>query len=434
MAIIPQMNLFSWNDCNELGDLERLKLVLDNIPDEGLMDILEKRRANGRNDYPIRSIWNTILAGIVFEHKSIESLRRELSRNAQLRLICGIYNTRVPPEWVYTRFLKNIMEYQEEINNMFYSLVREIKSLLPNFGEKLSIDSKAINSYANNRNKNGEEDGRRDTDADYGKKNYQSKKEDGTLWTKIVKWFGYKLHLIVDSEYELPVEYSVTKASVPDINEAHNLVDNLKEKRPEILDECDILAGDRGYDDTKLINKLWIENKIKPVIDIRNMWKNNDSTRLYANYENVVYDYKGTVYCYCLDTGERREMISGGFEESRQTLIKLCPAKHYNIECKCLNKCEVNTKLRIKLDYDRRIFTPIDRSSYKWNDEYNRRTSVERINGRIDDFFGFENHFIRGMKKMKLKCSLALCTMLSIALGRIRENNKDLMRCLTKSA
>jgi len=28
---------------------------------------------------------NSILAGIVYEHPSIESLRRELSRNAQLR-------------------------------------------------------------------------------------------------------------------------------------------------------------------------------------------------------------------------------------------------------------------------------------------------------------------------------------------------------------
>ncbi len=33
-------------------------------------------------------MWNSILTGIVFEHVSIESLRRELNRNAQLREIC----------------------------------------------------------------------------------------------------------------------------------------------------------------------------------------------------------------------------------------------------------------------------------------------------------------------------------------------------------
>jgi hypothetical protein len=37
MAIIPQLSLFSWQDLQELGDLERLVIVLDTVPDEALM-------------------------------------------------------------------------------------------------------------------------------------------------------------------------------------------------------------------------------------------------------------------------------------------------------------------------------------------------------------------------------------------------------------
>ncbi|REJ27107.1 MAG: transposase, partial [Caldibacillus debilis] len=37
MAIIPQLSLFSWNEIEELGDLERLRLVLENMPDEAFM-------------------------------------------------------------------------------------------------------------------------------------------------------------------------------------------------------------------------------------------------------------------------------------------------------------------------------------------------------------------------------------------------------------
>ena len=37
MAIIPQKQLFRWNEVEELGDLERLKLVIDYLPDEELM-------------------------------------------------------------------------------------------------------------------------------------------------------------------------------------------------------------------------------------------------------------------------------------------------------------------------------------------------------------------------------------------------------------
>jgi len=48
-------------------------------------------------------------------------------------------------------------------------------------------------------------DGRRDTDADFGRKIYRGHKKDGTLWEKAVSWFGYKFHLVVDAHYELPV-------------------------------------------------------------------------------------------------------------------------------------------------------------------------------------------------------------------------------------
>src|SRR5690625_2613740 len=118
MAIIPQISLFSWEDIEDLGDLKRLKLVIEYLPDEELMITLEKQRKNGRNDYPIRAIWNTILAGIVFEHKSIESLRRELSRNAQLRFICGLELRGVPTSSAYSRFMRNLMKLKDDVNDM----------------------------------------------------------------------------------------------------------------------------------------------------------------------------------------------------------------------------------------------------------------------------------------------------------------------------
>ena len=37
MAIIEQKQLFGWKEIEILGDLERLYLVLNNLPDEELM-------------------------------------------------------------------------------------------------------------------------------------------------------------------------------------------------------------------------------------------------------------------------------------------------------------------------------------------------------------------------------------------------------------
>lgn len=238
----------------------------------------------------MRAMWNSVLAGIVFQHDAIEKLRRELGRNGQLRFMCGFKGKLVPPAWVYTRFLKSLMNYTDEVDKIFKRLVDELQGILPDFGKHLSIDSKAISSFAKQKNKNQTPDGRRDIDADYGRKEYKGKTKDGKLWEKIVKWFGYKLHLVVDATYELPMTFKVTKASASDITEGHALLTQIKQKQPEILKIAETLAGDKGYDDTKFIEKCWDKHQIKPVIDIRNMWKDGEETHLLTGKDNVVYN------------------------------------------------------------------------------------------------------------------------------------------------
>ena len=254
------------------------------------------------------------------------------------------------------------------------------------------------------------------------------------MWEKVISWFGYRLHLIVESNYELPVAFNVTKASCAEGPQAHALLDEVKITHPEILDRCKHLSADRGYDDTKLIVRLWDEYRIKPIIDIRNMWKDEDKTRLIEGKENLVYNYCGCVYCYCPKTATRREMPYGGFEQDREALKYRCPAYHYGISCAGKKSCPVGKAIRIPLEEERRIFTPVARSTYKCKDLYNMRSAVERVNGRIDNPFGLEKHYIRGLKKMQLRVSLALCVMLAMALGKTKKNNMAQMRSLVKAA
>ena len=61
MASIPQKSLFTWKGVEALGDLERLSLVLRWVPDERLMQALELDRGQGRYDYPVRVVWNSLL-------------------------------------------------------------------------------------------------------------------------------------------------------------------------------------------------------------------------------------------------------------------------------------------------------------------------------------------------------------------------------------
>jgi Transposase DDE domain/Transposase domain (DUF772) len=441
MALIYQRSLFSWKDINELGDLERLQLVIDNIPDHKLLETLQQLRGRGRNDYPLAAIWNSLLAGIVFQHKSIESLRRELQRNAQLRELCGFEPlkgaTAVPSKSAYNRFITNIIKNKTLIDAIFDDLVKQLQKILPNFGEDLAFDSKAIASLGQ-RPGNYENDKRGEHDADWGKKTYRGIREDGTAWEKVKSWFGFKLHLIVDANYELPVAMEVTKASQADSVEIKEMFEKMHGKHPELLKACKNGIGDKGYDDTALITKLWDKYGIKPVIDIRNMWKDGEKTRSFEEgrnkYKNITYDYKGTIFCHCPKTGEVRKMKFGGFEKDRGVLKFLCPALQYGIECKGAAQCPVRQGIRIAMEEDRRLFTPVARSSYKWKTIYNKRSSVERVNSRIEISFGFESHYIRGMTKMKVRCGLALCVMLAMALGRAKQNQHELMRSLVKAA
>lgn len=339
MAKIAQRELFAWEEIDHLGDLERLRLVLDYLPDEGLMRRLESERGKGRDDWPVRAVWNSILAGVVFQHATVASLRRELGRNAQLRWLCGFELTRirkqVPPANTYTRFFKRLMELSEDVDSIFDELVKQLRRELPDLGEVLALDGKAVGSVARRApSPDKGTDGRRDLDADRGVKRYWVKDaNNGTAWQKVKGWFGYKLHLIVDANYELPVAFEITKASRNEIPEAKQLIGRLKQKHPGILARCEYLAADKGLDDTALNVLLWDQHGIKPLIDIRNCWQDGEQTRQVEGPRNVLYDYRGTVSCYDMRLGHRKPMAYAGFESERGTLKYRCPARHYG--CKC---------------------------------------------------------------------------------------------------
>ncbi|MFQ5868140.1 MAG: transposase [bacterium] len=448
MAIIMQQNLFSWQDVEELGDLERLKLVIETMPDGDLIQALEKRRKGKRDDYPIIPMWNSVLAGVIYQHPSIESLRRELQRNGQLRQMCGfdplLGIKAVPSKDAYHRFLKGLLSMQDEIDKIFHGLIEELRKLLADFGEHLAVDSKSIATYAR--------DNSSDPDADWGVKRYRGVRKDGSLWEKVKKWFGYKLHLIVDTTYELPIGYRVTRASASDGAELLPMIEESKDRHPELIERAKDLSGDKGYDSWDNNQSLWDEFAIKPVIDIRDMWKEEKldeklkgeegsskdiiTRSLYPDrVDNIVYDYKGSIYCYCPVSDQRREMAYQGFEKDRNSLKYRCPVSAYGIECQGKQECSGNGYgriVRIPLERDRRIFTPIARSSYAWERLYKGRTAVERVNSRMDNVFGFENHFIRGKAKMTLRISLALVVMLSMAVGRIRQKQAEKMRSLVQ--
>lgn len=455
MATIPQPYLFSWKEIDEASDLDRLRLVLDALPDEELVRFLEERRGGGRDDYPVRPMWNAVIAGIVFQHPSAAALIRELWRNGELRQLCGFNPfggmASAPSADAMERFLKLILEHKEMLTDIFHTLVDELKKELPDLGAKTAADSKAIPSFGNpvrDEEKLAESDGRRDTDADWGKKTYKGTRKDGTTWEKVVKWFGYKLHLLVDSVYELPLAFEVDVASSSDMTHLIPLVEDVEEHHKEIHDDIDETAADKGYDSAENNTALYDDHHVKPVIDTRELWKTKKFETLFPDlYDVFCYDESGKVYCSCPSErkgeDELRELAFVGFEKDRNTLKYRCPSAAFGFECQGRAECEALSPVgvgdfgrvvRVPLKLDRRIFTPIARPTGKWKKAYDHRTSVERVNSRLDQVLGFEHHTIRGKAKMEMRVTLALVVMLAMALGRIRAGQSDKMRSLTAPA
>ena len=445
MAIIPQRRLFSWQQVEAGSDLDRLKIVLEVLPDEGLMVKLEALRGKGRDDYPVRAVWNSLLAGIVYQHPSIESLRRELKRNGELREICGFDpaqgGSAVPTESAYTRFMGNLFRFELDIEGMFDDLLNQLGKELSDLGQHMAVDSKAIESAGKATNK--EADGRRDVDADTGVKVYRGERKDGTLWEKVKTWFGYKLHLLVDVTYEIPLSYEVTKASWDDTSRLLPLVESLKRKQAWAVERGEDLSADKGYDSEKNNRALYDEYGIKPIIDIRHDWQDGEMTRpLHPDrVDNIVSDEHGSIFCVaqCVkEPGaiETIPMAFYGFEKDRKTLKYRCPSAAYGFECGEWESCcgsGYGRIVRVPLKLDRRHFVPVPRDSYKWRRLYKKRTGVERVNSRLDVSFGFERHFIRGLKKMRVRVGLALIVMLAMALGSIRRGHRQRMRSLVWS-
>ncbi len=240
MNIVPQMKLFEESDFEYLGDLERLKMVLDALEDGKLIYKLYKIRGKGRNDRPCEAMWNSFIASFLFEHETVESLLRELRRNKQLCTLCGFEPKTVkqkdgsikiyvaPSASAYSKFLKNLMSCQKELDEMFIELVMYMYENLDHFGEILMVDGKAIQSFGTKTSRNRKSGYCGEHDADWCKKQYSASGANGESVVRTKKWFGFRLHLIADATYVIPAAFSVTKASNSEQTETKKLLKKIR--------------------------------------------------------------------------------------------------------------------------------------------------------------------------------------------------------------
>ena len=419
MNNITQISIFDYTEIENLGDLEKLKIFFENIEDQELCEQLERERKNGRNDYPIRTMLNLIYAMKIYGHRSVESFRRELSRNSQLRTACGLSEGRykylkdrehlVPPARVFTGIIKKLNKHKGEVDKIKEELIKFMYENLEGFGEDCAIDGKYIDSYGNQFYKNKTKDARGEHEATNSCKTYYMK--DGS--TKKEWHYGYRAHIICDTKYGLPIKSKVTPANNSEQKELDNMIEEMaKGEEKYKLEKMKNLMGDAGYDNGGRNKKLKEEHDINPIIDIRHMWR-EEKYREVENQE-LVYNEEGEVFLIIDIINKKYEKLKYlGYDKGNQALRYGRYTKGKKV-------------YRVPLLTDYRIFVPVARDSKKFETKYKMRTEVERLNGRLDRDYIFNDHFIRGQKKMELMVDLSFIIMLTMAKGHIKNKQKNI--------
>jgi hypothetical protein len=166
------------------------------------------------------------------------------------------------------------------------------------------------------------------------------------------------------------------------------------------------LAYDKAAD-TNDVHKLLSKAKIKPVIQNRSLWKDEQERMLpgHDGNSNIVFDEAGTVYCYdrVSEPMVRHKMAYIGYEPKRETLKYRCPARHEGWECPMAKICNAGKKygltVRVPREIDLRRFPSLPRATKKFERLYKGRTAAERVNARLKIFWGADDGNVSGSRR-----------------------------------
>ena len=398
MRIGAMRPLFAWECLDDEPSLRTIKELLASVPDGKLLGALRRGRGRGRNDYPVTTLWGTLLLQIALRHPTMEGCLAELRRNAGLRGLIGIEREAdVPKKWNMSRFLDVLggEPYLGMLREVFDTMIARLAEVVGDLGRHVSGDASHLSARPSAAGEEGL------PEATGGRKEYTD--ETGTV-TQVVEWFGYKLHALVDTKHEVAVGYRVGPANGGDNEALPALVDEARANLPK--GRVETVAYDRAADDVET-HRMLAERGIRPVIEIRSLWKEEPERVLPGRdgRSKIVYDEAGTVYCY--DTSGpapvRHRMAYIGHEAKRGTLKYRCPARHEGWTCPQEAECNGSRKygrtVRVKQEIDLRRFPPIPRATKTFERLYRGRTAVERFNARLKLYWGADDGNIAGARR-----------------------------------
>ena len=158
-----------------------------------------------------------------------------------------------PSAFAYSRFMRKLQKgkYVVMVKNILRSLTRECYATFPNFGKSTALDSTDLKAWSN---------GRRNppTDPDAG----WVVKLDTAGRRKYV--WGYRLHVLADTTYELPIAVSLSAGNVNDVRYAPRVLVEARVTTQKF--HPDYIACDAGYSSDRFRTLIRRQYSAMPVV------------------------------------------------------------------------------------------------------------------------------------------------------------------------
>ena len=383
--------------------LGELSAVFSSLDDSALLLRLQEYRPTGRHGYPLKALWRAYVGSFVLNLAHTNALIRRLEDDADFRTICGFGD--LPHRRTFNRFIRRLSHHADLVEATFADLTRQLKALVPGLGREVAVDATTVRSHCNPNRKRIS-----DSEASWTAKNSPRAKEGGKEWHH-----GYKVHMVADTNYGVPLAHLVTTAKRSDSPELPAVIARAEALYPWFKPSA--VIADRGYDSTANHEHLnW--KGIVPVIHIRR-------STAHDGLHDGIYTKDGVPTCL---GNIPMEYVRSDSEKGH---LYRCRGCHLAGSMRGgIRHCD--TEIWEDPARNIRLFGVVRRGSQEWKNLYTKRQAIERVFKSMKESRRLERHCIRGLRQVTLHAMMSALAFQATVLVRLRAGEAELMRWMVR--